>query len=136
VFQWNVTKNGEVAGTWTVNLKDGDGEITKGAPKKKANVTLTLDDDDLMALVAGDVSGCTPPSALHCIPACRCLACSVTLTLDNDDDDVMALVALEASRRTQSPRSVVVALRMCACVALPPPIGLLLSFVVGMHSRC
>jgi hypothetical protein len=64
-------------------------------------------------------------------------ACSVTLTLDNDDDDdVMALVVLEASRRTQSPRSVVVALRMCACVALPPPIGLPLSFVFGMHSRC
>ena len=56
VFQWNITTDGNTAGTWTVDLKNGEGSIYEGKPKKKANCTLTLSDDDLMALVAGDVS--------------------------------------------------------------------------------
>mmetsp|Transcript_17750 Transcript_17750/g.46327 ORF Transcript_17750/g.46327 Transcript_17750/m.46327 type:complete len:118 (-) Transcript_17750:63-416(-) len=55
VFQWNVTKDGATVGTWTVDLKNGGGSVFEGKPKKKANCTLTIGDDDLMSLVAGDL---------------------------------------------------------------------------------
>ncbi len=53
IFQWNITKDGAVAGTWTADLKNGSGSIYEGAAKEKAGCTLTLSDDDLVALVNG-----------------------------------------------------------------------------------
>ena len=53
IFQWNITKDGKVAGTWTVDLKNGTGSVYAGEAKEKAGCVLTLSDDDLVALVNG-----------------------------------------------------------------------------------
>ena len=53
IFQWNITKDGAVAGTWTVDLKNGNGSVYSGAAKEKAGCTLTVSDDDLVSLAGG-----------------------------------------------------------------------------------
>ena len=53
VYQWNITQGGKVAAQWTVDLKNGSGAVKDGAASPKADCTLTLADDDLMALFAG-----------------------------------------------------------------------------------
>eukprot|EP00041_Stephanoeca_diplocostata_P007668 m.110568 g.110568 ORF g.110568 m.110568 type:complete len:118 (+) comp16981_c0_seq1:95-448(+) len=55
VFQWNITQGGNQVAQYTVDLKNGNGEIYDGKAKKKANCTLTVDDDDLMSLVSGEL---------------------------------------------------------------------------------
>eukprot|EP00051_Salpingoeca_urceolata_P018717 m.265464 g.265464 ORF g.265464 m.265464 type:complete len:127 (+) comp19262_c1_seq3:205-585(+) len=54
VFQFNITQGGKKAATWTVDLKNGDGAVHEGPPKSgKPGCTLTIADDDLVALTAG-----------------------------------------------------------------------------------
>jgi putative sterol carrier protein len=53
IFQWNITKDGSVAGTWTTDLKNGNGSVYEGAAKDKPGCTLTMSDDDLVQLVTG-----------------------------------------------------------------------------------
>ena len=53
IFQWNITKDGQAAGTWTVDLKSGNGSIDTGPAKPKADCTLTVSDDDVVALATG-----------------------------------------------------------------------------------
>ncbi|XP_071487807.1 peroxisomal multifunctional enzyme type 2-like [Diadema antillarum] len=56
VIQYNITKDGKVAGVWTVDLKQG-GAVYTGEPKSgKANVTVTISDDDFVALASGTLS--------------------------------------------------------------------------------
>ena len=55
VYQWNVTSDGKLAGQWAVDLKTGAGAITEGVAKAKADCTLTLDDNDLVALFNGSL---------------------------------------------------------------------------------
>ncbi len=40
-------------GTWTVDLSSAPGSVYEGAAKTKPGCTLTLDDDDLVALTTG-----------------------------------------------------------------------------------
>lgn len=39
-----------------VDLKNGKGDIYQGEAKEKAGVTLTLDDDDMISLVGGQLN--------------------------------------------------------------------------------
>jgi len=57
VFLWVITKNGKEVGKWTVDLKNGEGEIYEGEPKKdKAGVTLTVEDSNMIPLVTGKLN--------------------------------------------------------------------------------
>lgn len=57
IFLWKINKNKTLAGQWTVDLKNGSGCIYEGEPKGvKPNVTLTLEDDDMVALVSGKLN--------------------------------------------------------------------------------
>nr|XP_054756416.1 peroxisomal multifunctional enzyme type 2-like [Lytechinus pictus] len=53
VIQFNITSNGKVAAVWTFDLK-GTGAVYQGEPKSgKANATVTVSDDDFVALASG-----------------------------------------------------------------------------------
>jgi 3-hydroxyacyl-CoA dehydrogenase/3a,7a,12a-trihydroxy-5b-cholest-24-enoyl-CoA hydratase len=57
VFQWNITKNKAPASQWTLDLKSRPFSLYRGAPKSgKADTTLTIDDDDVISLIAGKLS--------------------------------------------------------------------------------
>lgn len=54
VFQWNILKDGQPASVWTLDLKNGDGEIYAGEPKTgKANCVLTIEDDVAIEIFSG-----------------------------------------------------------------------------------
>lgn len=56
VFQFNITKNGELAAIWTCDTKTSiEGEIYRSAPKPglKADCVLTVDDDDWIKIMVG-----------------------------------------------------------------------------------
>ncbi|KAL4457934.1 hypothetical protein ABPG75_012799 [Micractinium tetrahymenae] len=38
---------------WTLDLREGQGKLTKGAPPEKADITLTISDDNFVKLVMG-----------------------------------------------------------------------------------
>jgi 3-hydroxyacyl-CoA dehydrogenase/3a,7a,12a-trihydroxy-5b-cholest-24-enoyl-CoA hydratase len=58
IFMWVITKNGKEATKWTVDLKSGNGKVYEGEPKDgaKPTTTLTLDDDDMVKLVGGQLN--------------------------------------------------------------------------------
>lgn len=52
IFLFNITKDGKVAGKWTVDLKSG--EVYQGEPKDgKPNCTVTVDDNDWVDIAMG-----------------------------------------------------------------------------------
>ena len=54
IFEWNVTKGGETAGQWTVDLKRGTGSVSVGPCKQgKPDCIITVDDDDLVSIASG-----------------------------------------------------------------------------------
>ncbi|XP_076322897.1 peroxisomal Multifunctional enzyme type 2 [Tachypleus tridentatus] len=54
IFEWNITKNGKPAAQWTLDLKNGKGEVYRGSPKnEKAGCILTLEDSDMVSMVTG-----------------------------------------------------------------------------------
>ncbi|XP_067952015.1 peroxisomal multifunctional enzyme type 2-like [Watersipora subatra] len=58
VFQFNITQEGKVAETWTVDMKTPPGAVYVGEPKQgKPGVTLTISDDDLLAMASGKLDG-------------------------------------------------------------------------------
>ncbi|XP_063611565.1 peroxisomal multifunctional enzyme type 2-like [Penaeus indicus] len=58
VFLWNISLDKKPAGQWTVDLKNAPGSIYEGAPRGglKPDVTLTLEDADMVAMVTGKLN--------------------------------------------------------------------------------
>ncbi|XP_071540167.1 peroxisomal multifunctional enzyme type 2 isoform X2 [Panulirus ornatus] len=58
VFLWNINKDKKLVTQWTLDLKNGPGLVYEGAPRngEKPDVTLTLEDDDMVALVTGKIN--------------------------------------------------------------------------------
>ncbi|XP_060233266.1 peroxisomal multifunctional enzyme type 2 isoform X1 [Meriones unguiculatus] len=53
VFEWHITKGGNVAAKWTIDLKSGSGEVYQGPAKGSADVTIVISDEDFMEVVLG-----------------------------------------------------------------------------------
>ncbi|XP_056393346.1 peroxisomal multifunctional enzyme type 2 isoform X2 [Hyla sarda] len=56
VFQWDITKDGKTAAQWTIDLKNGSGEVYSGSVRGRADTTFTLSDQDFMDLVLGKLN--------------------------------------------------------------------------------
>nr|AQM55162.1 hydroxysteroid 17-beta dehydrogenase [Eremias argus] len=56
VFQWNITKDGKTAVQWTIDLKNGSGEVYQGPARGKADTIFSLSDDDFVDLVLGKIN--------------------------------------------------------------------------------
>jgi 3-hydroxyacyl-CoA dehydrogenase/3a,7a,12a-trihydroxy-5b-cholest-24-enoyl-CoA hydratase len=56
IFQFDIwVTKGEIAGSWEINLKDGQGSVTKGAAKA-ADATFTMSDDDFHKVCLGTLN--------------------------------------------------------------------------------
>ncbi|XP_017267793.1 peroxisomal multifunctional enzyme type 2 [Kryptolebias marmoratus] len=53
VFSWEITKDGEKAAQWTIDLKNGSGSLHKGPYSGKVDLTFTVSDEDFMDVVTG-----------------------------------------------------------------------------------
>lgn len=54
VYQWNILQKGQVASVWTLDLKNGDGQIHRGPPKSgKADCILSIEDDNAVKIFEG-----------------------------------------------------------------------------------
>ncbi|KAM3867409.1 peroxisomal multifunctional enzyme type 2 [Diretmus argenteus] len=56
VFSWEITKDGQNAAQWTIDLKSGTGALHKGPYSGKADVTITVSDEDFMEVVQGKLN--------------------------------------------------------------------------------
>lgn len=56
VFEWNITKDKKTAVQWTIDLKNGSGELYRGPARGKADTTFTLEDEDFIDLVLGKMN--------------------------------------------------------------------------------
>ncbi|XP_053557568.1 peroxisomal multifunctional enzyme type 2 isoform X1 [Bombina bombina] len=56
VFQWDITKGGNTAAQWTIDLKNGSGEVYRGKVRGRADTFFTLSDQDFMDLVLGKLN--------------------------------------------------------------------------------
>ncbi|XP_072925311.1 peroxisomal multifunctional enzyme type 2 [Hemitrygon akajei] len=56
VFQWDITKDGKTARQWTIDLKNGSGELYQGAARHQADTTLLLSDEDFMQVISGKLN--------------------------------------------------------------------------------
>ncbi|XP_017776852.1 PREDICTED: peroxisomal multifunctional enzyme type 2-like isoform X2 [Nicrophorus vespilloides] len=55
IFLYNITKDGKIVKTWTMDLKSC--KIHEGTPKSgKPNTTLTISDDDFVGLATGKLN--------------------------------------------------------------------------------
>lgn len=54
VFSYKITNNGQVAKEWTLDLKNAD--VYEGAPKSKADTTLTVADQDMIDIALGKLN--------------------------------------------------------------------------------
>ncbi|XP_006886052.1 PREDICTED: peroxisomal multifunctional enzyme type 2-like isoform X2 [Elephantulus edwardii] len=53
VFEWHITRGGNVATKWTIDLKSGSGKVYEGPAKGSADVTIIISDEDFMQVVLG-----------------------------------------------------------------------------------
>ncbi|XP_042789603.1 peroxisomal multifunctional enzyme type 2 isoform X1 [Panthera leo] len=53
VFEWHITKGGNTAAKWTIDLKNGSGKVYQGPAVGSADTTFTLSDEDFMEVVLG-----------------------------------------------------------------------------------
>ncbi|XP_064412486.1 peroxisomal multifunctional enzyme type 2 isoform X1 [Latimeria chalumnae] len=56
VFQWDIKKDGKTRVQWTIDLKNGSGDVYKGAARGQADTTFTLSDEDFMEVVLGKLN--------------------------------------------------------------------------------
>ncbi|XP_067424690.1 peroxisomal multifunctional enzyme type 2 isoform X2 [Emydura macquarii macquarii] len=56
IFQWDITKDGETAAQWTVDLKNGSGEMYQGPARGSADTTLIISDQDFMDVLLGKIN--------------------------------------------------------------------------------
>uniref|UniRef100_A0A8C8R943 Peroxisomal multifunctional enzyme type 2 n=1 Tax=Pelusios castaneus TaxID=367368 RepID=A0A8C8R943_9SAUR len=56
IFQWDIIKDGETATQWTIDLKNGSGEMYQGPARGSADTTFTLSDQDFMDVVLGKIN--------------------------------------------------------------------------------
>ncbi|XP_068206099.1 LOW QUALITY PROTEIN: peroxisomal multifunctional enzyme type 2-like [Palaemon carinicauda] len=58
IFLWNINVNGKLAGQWSVDLKNGSGNVYEGEPtgNEKPNVKITIEDEDMVALMSGKLN--------------------------------------------------------------------------------
>ncbi|XP_041958062.1 peroxisomal multifunctional enzyme type 2 [Alosa sapidissima] len=56
VFAWEITKDGQICSQWAIDLKSGPGALLKGPYSGKADVTLTVSDQDFMEVVQGKLN--------------------------------------------------------------------------------
>ncbi|XP_045140991.1 peroxisomal multifunctional enzyme type 2 [Echinops telfairi] len=55
-FEWHITKNGNVAAKWTIDLKSGSGQMYQGPAKGSADITMVISDEDFMQVVLGKLN--------------------------------------------------------------------------------
>ncbi|XP_053423480.1 peroxisomal multifunctional enzyme type 2 isoform X2 [Nycticebus coucang] len=53
VFEWHITKDGNIAAKWTIDLKNDSGKVYQGPAKGSADTTIILSDEDFMEVVLG-----------------------------------------------------------------------------------
>ncbi|EGW08657.1 Peroxisomal multifunctional enzyme type 2 [Cricetulus griseus] len=53
VFEWHITKGGNIAAKWTIDMKNGSGEVYQGPAKGSADTTIIISDEDFMEVVLG-----------------------------------------------------------------------------------
>ncbi|XP_028727647.1 peroxisomal multifunctional enzyme type 2 [Peromyscus leucopus] len=53
VFEWHITKGGNIAAKWTMDLKSGSGDVYQGPAKGSADTTIIISDEDFMEVVMG-----------------------------------------------------------------------------------
>uniref|UniRef100_A0A2R5LJG5 Peroxisomal multifunctional enzyme type 2 n=1 Tax=Ornithodoros turicata TaxID=34597 RepID=A0A2R5LJG5_9ACAR len=57
IYHWVIVQNGKKATEWTVDLKNGEGDLYKGPPNGvKADVSITIEDEDLVQLMLGKLN--------------------------------------------------------------------------------
>ncbi|XP_042304608.1 peroxisomal multifunctional enzyme type 2 isoform X2 [Sceloporus undulatus] len=56
IFQWNITKDEKTAVQWTIDLKNGSGELYQGPARGKADTIFTVSDEDFMDVVLGKIN--------------------------------------------------------------------------------
>ncbi|ETE61358.1 Peroxisomal multifunctional enzyme type 2 [Ophiophagus hannah] len=56
VFQWNINKDNKPTVQWTIDLKNGSGEIYQGPARGKADTIFTVSDEDFMNLILGKIN--------------------------------------------------------------------------------
>ncbi|XP_072137553.1 peroxisomal multifunctional enzyme type 2 isoform X2 [Mobula birostris] len=56
VFQWDITKDGKTARQWTIDLKNGSGELYQGVARHQADTTFKLSDEDFMEVISGKLN--------------------------------------------------------------------------------
>ncbi|XP_077455960.1 peroxisomal multifunctional enzyme type 2 isoform X2 [Stigmatopora argus] len=56
IFGWEITKDGETVGEWTIDLKNGSGALHRGAYGGKCDVTYTVSDEDFVEIVRGKLN--------------------------------------------------------------------------------
>jgi len=57
VFVYNITRKSQDSPiSWTVDLKNGKGDVYEGEPKTQADVTFTLDDEDFVSMIEQKVN--------------------------------------------------------------------------------
>lgn len=53
VFEWHITKGGNTAAKWTIDLKNGSGKVHQGPAAGSADTTIIISDEDFMEVVLG-----------------------------------------------------------------------------------
>ncbi|XP_063050873.1 peroxisomal multifunctional enzyme type 2 [Engraulis encrasicolus] len=56
VFLWEITKEGQTVSQWAIDLKSPPGALVKGPYSGKADVTITISDQDFMEVVQGKIN--------------------------------------------------------------------------------